>query len=150
MAAAAILEGFELVHGVHELTVEVGLDAVDASQLRFVGERRRRRVAGARVEGKSIELLPLLRGDVEKAEVVFDDAVNDIGFRVGDAPEAPAQRGDARGEGLLEGAFGRERFHGRVVEGEPIVLGFIRDDGDLAVEAVTDGVAAGDRFAGGG
>ena len=102
VTAAAVLEGFELVHGVHELAVEVCLDAVDAGKLRFVGEGRGRRVAWAGVEGEGIELLPLLRGDVEKAEVVFDDAVDDVGLGAGDAAEAPAQRGDARGEGLLD------------------------------------------------
>jgi len=142
LAAAAGLEGFELVEVLEKHAVEVGLVPYDAVDAGGEGERaegldERAGVLGRDLFAEGFELFEEVLGGTEGIELIGDDAV-----------KAPGGEGDAVGENQLGVADGVEGVDVATEVGLPILLAlnFGQDGqgGENPVPEGADGVAGGE------
>ncbi len=154
-ALAAGLEGFELVHGLVELAVEVGLVAHDLVEVPFLGQ-------GAFKDAPPDELVAeaLLPGYAKRPFAVgsgvrhgiegVEGAADDGGaLEADEALVLPEGQGDSLDEGFFKGAVGSEVIKQAGAMGLPVLFGFkLGNDGGLGEDGVADGVEADDGFAG--
>ncbi len=154
LALAASLEGFELVHGLVELAVEVGLVAHDLVEVLFLGQDA--------FTDAPLDLLvaeALLSGFAKRSFAVGsgvghgfegeEGAADDGGaLEADESLVLPKGQGDSLDEGFFKGAVWIQVIEQAGTMGLPILFGFkIGDDGGLGEDGVADGVEANDGLA---
>lgn len=149
LAAAAGLAGFELVEGLVELAVEVGLVADDLVEVGLFGDEALEKapvdlLAGERLFSGYAEGPFAVGGGGGHGFGGAEGSADDGGFlEVDEAPELPEGQGDALGEMLFERAVGGQVANQAGAMAVPFLFGLVLgDDGRGGENGVSNGVVA--------
>src|SRR3990170_334105 len=148
-ALAPDLDGFELVEGLEEEAVEVGLVARDLGDGVVAADK----AAADVVMVPRVQLVLARLGVAESLAVLEADGeivrdrtyvnVDHLALVSLEAIEAPEDGGDALGEDGLEVALGTEGVHRALAMGLPLRAVFqVGDEGAVGEDAMLEGVAA--------